>query len=137
MIFRRIFRKRTLAGVFLIGLIACTPQQTSGPTAAIESYLQTRITGDTQKLIAQSCKAWESGANLDADSIRNRNPKLDSVACQKTGQDGDTTLVNCTGKIITNYDGKDNAVELSKQTYKVVQEDGQWKMCGYAKSKQP
>jgi hypothetical protein len=53
------------------------------------------------------------------------------MACQVTGTDGATTLVACSGKIVTSYNGENTELDLTGRTYKAVQEDSEWRMCGY------
>ena len=41
------------------------------------------------------------------------------------------TVVECTGKIVYNYNGERNERDLGN--FLVTQENGEWKMCGEAK----
>ena len=56
---------------------------------------------------------------------------LDSVSCSQKGDDGQFTLVACQGKIVTTYAGETRNWDLAARNFKLVKEDGQWKMCGY------
>ncbi len=58
------------------------------------------------------------------------NATLDNVTCTKTGDDGDDALVTCAGQIVTTYNGENRSWDLG--TYRMTQEDGEWKMCGEA-----
>ena len=53
-----------------------------------------------------------------------------TLPARKRGTDGDTALVNCTGKIIASYNNEDQELDLSVRTYQVVQEGGDWLVCG-------
>ena len=57
--------------------------------------------------------------------------ELSNVSCKNAGTDGSATLVSCTGSINTTYNGEKNSLDLSRQTYKVVQESGDYHVCGY------
>jgi hypothetical protein len=131
--------KRSLVWLVLIligsaVLTACNQQQSDSPVSAVETYITTRNTSDTQKLVALACKAWESKATIEADSFRSRDPKLEGMKCTEAGKDGEYTIVKCEGQVITNYQGESRPFDLAARNFRVVQEDGRWKMCGYAAS---
>ncbi len=98
---------------------------------AIEGYLQALVAKDQNKVISLSCASWESQAQTEVDSFGAVTAKLDSLSCQETGKDGNKTLVSCKGKIVTTYNNENQEIDLSARTYQVVQEDNQWRMCGY------
>src|SRR5258706_5873116 len=127
--------KRTTM-IFLAGLVfglifvACGGQQQDGPVQAIENYIKLRVASDEAKMIAAACKDWESQARSQAASFKSMNAKLDGMQCSQSGQEGDFTIVKCTGKIVTTYGGESREWPLDKSNYKAIKEDGQWKMCG-------
>jgi predicted small secreted protein len=114
-------------------LAACGAQAGGGSPAvqAVQSYLQALVAKDATKLANQSCKAWESEATLEMDSFQAVTAKLQGLSCQETGKDGAATLVNCKGAIVATYNGENQNLDLSPRTYKVVQEGGEWRVCGY------
>jgi hypothetical protein len=110
----------------IVLVAACS--QTSDPGAAMVKYLEARAAADANAIRGLSCAAWESQAAMQADSFRSMNAELQDVTCQQSGTDGDATLVTCDGKIVTSYNGENR--EWALGTYRMVQEDGEWKMCG-------
>jgi hypothetical protein len=56
--------------------------------------------------------------------------RLEGLACEQTGTDGDTALVLCNGNIVATYNNEDQQLDLSVRTYQVVQEGGEWLVCG-------
>ncbi len=113
-------------------LAACGAQASGSPAVqAVQSYLQALVAKDATKLANQSCKEWESEATLEMDSFQAVTATLEGVSCQETGKDGSATLVHCTGNIVATYNGEKQNLDLSPRTYKVVQEDGDWRVCGY------
>ena len=104
--------------------------QAGDPGDAMVKYLQARAAADSTAIRSLSCAAWEGQAVLQADSFRSMNAKLDNVSCKQSGTDGSATLVTCTGQIVTTYNGENRTWSLA--TYRMVQEDGDWKMCGEA-----
>jgi len=114
-------------------LAACGAQAGgSSPAAqAVQTYLQALVTKDAAKLSNQACKAWESDATMEMDSFQAVTATLEGVDCQETGKDGSATLVNCKGSIVATYNNEKQNLDLSPRTYKVVQEGGEWRVCGY------
>ena len=47
------------------------------------------------------------------------------------GTDGAATLVNCKGNIAATYGNEVQKISLERQTYKVQQVGGEWRVCGY------
>jgi hypothetical protein len=103
----------------------------SDPAKAVEAYLQARAKPDVNQMIGLSCAAWEPQARLEATSIEGRQPKLEGLACQQAGAEGSTAFVACQGRIITSYDGEQREFDLAERQFKLVQEGGEWRMCGY------
>jgi hypothetical protein len=110
-------------------LVACAKE--GDPAKTVESYLKARVDSDADKLRNLSCPEWEAQAMLQADSFRSMNARLEGMSCRKNGEDGKYTLVSCDGKIVTTYaNGETREWELG--TYRLVEDDGEWKMCGEA-----
>jgi hypothetical protein len=120
---------RLILFLSLIVLIAAC-SQTGDPGAVMLKYLEARVAADANAIRGLSCAAWESQAAMQADSFRSMNAQLQDVTCQQSGTDGDTTLVTCGGQIVTTYEGENR--EWALGTYRMIQEDGEWKMCGEA-----
>ncbi len=112
-------------------LAACGGAPAGDPAQRIEAYLQARVKGEVERMIALSCAAWEPNARLEATSIRGRSPSLDALACRTDATEGNTAFVACSGKIITNYDGERREFDLAERQFKAIQEGGEWRMCGY------
>lgn len=119
----------SLATLVLTGCAAGSKD--NGAPQAVESYLQALVSGDADGVANLSCAAWEADAQVEVDSFAAVVARLENPACKVTGTDGDTTLVSCSGKIVANYNGEDQDINLDERTYQVVQEGGEWRMCGY------
>ncbi len=112
-------------------LTACSAsQKTDAPSKAVEDYLNALVAKDENRLPTLVCGDWEDDALIELDSFQAVTARLDNVSCKQTGTDGDTTLVNCTGKIIATYNNEDQDLDLSVRTYQVVQQGGDWLVCG-------
>ena len=62
------------------------------------------------------------------------NAELQGMSCRQSGQEGDYTVIECEGKIVTVYNGETREWDLGAFPYRMIQEGGDWKMCGYAES---
>lgn len=114
--------------VLAVVLVACA--KAGDPAKTVEEYLQARVSSDVNKMRQLSCAEWESQAILQADSFRAMQAELEGMSCKQKGKDGKYTLVTCEGHIVTTYNGETRQWPLG--TYKLVQEDEEWKMCGEA-----
>lgn len=113
-----------------LALTACASNSDSAPANAVENYLNALVAKDADRLATLSCGEWEDDALLELDSFQAVTARLEGVACEQTGTDGSTALVLCNGKIIATYDTEDQELDLSVRTYQVVQEGGEWLVCG-------
>jgi hypothetical protein len=111
-------------------LTACVSNNTNAPAKAVDDYLNALIAKDADRLSTLSCGEWEEDALLELDSFQAVEARLDGVACEQTGTDGNTALVLCNGRIIATYNNEDQELDLSVRTYQVVQEGGEWLVCG-------
>jgi hypothetical protein len=111
-------------------LCACASKMEDAPAKAVEDYLNALVAKDSDRLTTLSCSDWEDDALLELDSFQAVTTKLDGLACTQTGTVGDTALVLCKGKIIATYNNEDQELDLSTRTYQVVQQDGDWLVCG-------
>ena len=116
-----------LAGIILA---ACSSSNSDAPAQAVEEYLTTLVAKDADRLPTLVCGDWEDDALIELDSFQAVEARLEGLACQQTGTDGDTALVDCTGSIIATYNDEDQELDLSVRTYQVVQEGGDWLVCG-------
>jgi len=119
-----------LVGLTLI-LSACGGGNASkGATSAVEGYINALANKDQAALSANSCADWESDAMVELDSFQLVDVSVDNMSCQISGTDGDKTLVDCTGKLQMSYNGEPQELDLSARTYEVVNQGGNWLVCG-------
>jgi len=82
-------------------------------------------------MVNVSCNEWETNAKVEFDSFAAVRLELKDLACQEVEQKNDHSVVSCRGLIIANYGAEDLEINIADRTYKVVKEDGEWRMCGY------
>jgi hypothetical protein len=114
----------------ILAVSACASNTDNAPVQAVEDYLDALVEKDANRLTTLSCGEWEEDALLELDSFQAVTARLEGLACEQTGTDGDTALVLCKGNIVATYNNEDQQLDLSVRTYQVVQEGGEWLVCG-------
>lgn len=115
-----------LAGI----LLAACASNADAPAQAVQNYLEALVNKEADKLPALVCGEWEEDALIELDSFQAVTARLEDVSCSQTGADGDTALVLCTGNIVATYNNEDQKLDLSVRTYQVIQQGGDWLVCG-------
>jgi len=127
---RKLFLTVLVIVITTLSLTACASSKSNGPTKAVEDYLDALVAKDEDRLTTLSCGEWEDDALLELDSFQAVTARLEDVACEETGTDGDPALVLCKGRIMATYNNEDQELDLSVRTYQVVQEGDEWLVCG-------
>jgi len=118
--------------VSIILLVSCSGSSSSGAAAtAVQDYWQAMVARDLNQVIALSCTAWEAQARTEFNSFSAVTLKLEDVACAVKSQASGEAQVTCNGAIIANYGAEDLTIDIANRTYLVVNESGEWRMCGY------
>jgi len=112
----------------LLILAGCAEE--TDPSDVIVQYLEARISADTTRLQELTCAEFESQIPAQVASFQSIDASLEDAICSVNGEQSGMTLVECTGKIVYDYDGERNERELGN--YLATQENGEWKMCGEA-----
>ena len=120
-----------VVGLLLAGCQSGDAGDTSGAARTVEAYLQARVEENVEQMTLLSCPAWEAQARLEAVSFQSMDASLDGVTCEAGAAQGGSTLVNCQGQIVTTYQGEVREWSVAEHPYVVVQQDGEWRMCGY------
>lgn len=125
--------KQMLLGLSLLLVMvlaaACGSDAGAGdPAQTVERYLQAKVESDAETLSGLLCSEMEAVLEREIrtfDSVS--GVRLDGMSCT---QDGESTTVRCTGRILATYGAEET--EFPLVAYRVVQEDGEWKWCGEA-----
>ena len=116
--------------IVALPLAACGASNTDAPAKAVEDYLNALVEKDADRLSTLVCGEWEDDALIELDSFQAVTTRLEGLACEQTGTEGETALVLCNGKIIATYTNEDQEIDLSTRTYEVTQAGGDWLVCG-------
>lgn len=115
-----------LLGCSLLILSACA--DAGNPAETVQQYLQAKIDGDREALSTRLCTEMESLLDNEARSFATvTEARLEDAVCT---YDAESSSVSCSGAIVATYGTEATRFDLS--SYRVVQEDGEWKWCGEA-----
>jgi uncharacterized lipoprotein YajG len=131
---QRFFVILLLVGVMVLAN-GCSPQTitevVSPASETLAAYLNALTAKDETTLTALSCADWEANALLELDAFQSVETTLDGLTCQQNiAEDGSVTVV-CEGKIVASYTGEVQEFDLSQRTYHMIEEGGDWLVCGY------
>lgn len=117
----------------LLGLLlsACGQENADKSAQAIEGYIQALVAQDANRVISLSCADWEDDAQVELDSLTAVSAEIEGLSCQQTGLSGSEAQVTCLGKIVFDYDGEIQELELAGRIFVALDEAGEWRMCGY------
>jgi hypothetical protein len=127
--------KTLLLMVIIVVLLAACGGGDGAPAAAddaaaraVEAYLTAKVKVDQDGVRQLLCSEKEKDAETEATTFLGvTDPKLEGLKCTSLGDN----KVKCDGKITAQYGAETN--EFPLVTYRVVQEDGEWKWCGETK----
>lgn len=108
--------------IFLSGACSSRPD----PSPVVEQYMQAKISGDEAMIQALLCSELEQFLERETMTFATvSGVEIRGMSCQQVG---DTDTVKCNGEIIALYGTEENVFPLT--TYRMVEEDGEWKWCG-------
>ena len=118
----------SLLALTLILLLAACSNSGGDPAKTVERYLEAKVQGDEQVIRSLLCSELEANAFQEINAFTSvSGARIEGMHCQRID---DSDIVQCQGKIVATYGSEDTEFPLS--TYRVVQEDGEWKWCGEA-----
>lgn len=127
--------KQTSSVHFLLtfsALLVASCAAQSSPAVVVEKYLQAIVEKDVVEATNLSCLAWEEDAYAEASSFETVEVRLEGVTCKVVAEEGEFQQVSCGGEIVANYGGEDQDIPLASRDFYVIEEDGEWRMCGYS-----
>ena len=129
----KLYRFSIIVMIFILTsltLSACAGGQ-DAPAQAVEQYYQALVEKDQDRMVSRTGADVESQALLEFDSFVSDETTLANFSCETISQEGESAEVTCQGAISASYQGEAREFPLSGQTYLVVQQAGEWLMCGY------
>ena len=115
---------------FSVLLTACAAP-TSEAASTVEEYLSSLASHDGNQVSNLSCQDWETDALLEVDSFQLVNVTLEEVSCAVVNETAGEFEVQCTGAIVSTYNNEVTRIDLAGRVYRVIQEKGDFFVCGY------
>ena len=110
------------------GTPSAAPGSDDAAAKAVEAYLTAKVKVDQDGVRQLLCSEKEKDVETEATTFLGVDqPKIEGMKCASMGDN----KVKCEGKITAQYGAEKN--EFPLVTYRVVQEDGEWKWCGETK----
>jgi hypothetical protein len=112
--------------ILLLSLILLTACAGDDPAQTVENYLQAKVTSDADTIRALLCADMEANLEREIQTFSSvTGVEIEEMAC-KVDETGNK--VSCDGRIVALYGSEETEFPLT--TYRVIQEDGEWKWCG-------
>jgi hypothetical protein len=127
---KKIFSIIPLFFLLALLLLACS-QVDDIPARTVELYYQALVDQDQARMLSNSCADWETSAILEYDGFTTVKTELVDFTCQSIQQEDNIAYVTCEGAISASYDGEIRQFPLDEQTFSVINQGGEWLMCGY------
>ena len=117
--------------VLTLSFLISACDSSSRQAMVVEEYLNALVSKDATQLSTLSCAEWAPYAATEMNSFQAVTATLQDLTCETTGTEGDMTLVVCGGTIATTYNDEQQQIDLSLRTYQVVEQGGEYLVCGY------
>jgi len=114
--------------VFVAG---CGNQASDSASEAAKQYILALAEKDKPRVVSLSCNEWEESAILEVDALLSVGASVSNLECKIVDQNDSQADVVCTGNLDLTYNDEVRAIDLSRKTYSLSQEDGQWRVCSY------
>jgi len=126
--------KKVYIAVLFVGILlsACSGNASDNDAElATEEYIKALANKDKALITNLSCKEWEESAILEIDGLLSVDAEVNNLECFVTNKEGDNTLVVCNGSLDLTYNDEIRAIDLSRRTYYLQENNGQWQICEY------
>ena len=124
---KNVFLSIILLVVFLPG---CGNNQ-SLATQSVEEYFQAIVEKNQDMLVSKVCTSYEPNAMMDFNTFAIVKTSLENFSCQTTTTNENGYDVNCQGSLQAKFGDELRTFDLSKRTFQVVEENGNWLICGH------
>jgi hypothetical protein len=109
-------------------IVACSSPAGSDPAQTVERYMQAKADANVETISQLLCSEMEAVLERESRTFESvEGVRIEGMACQQVG---DSQVVTCEGAIVATYGTEDTEFPLA--SYRVVEEDGEWKWCGEA-----
>ena len=116
--------------VILSSIVGCRSKQSSA-VVSVEEYFQAIIEKNQSFLETKICEDYQMEAMMDFNIFALVETSMENFSCQAIGESGQFVHVECLGSINARFGEETRSFDLSKRTYLVVEQEGNWLVCGH------
>lgn len=111
--------------MLIMGLLAGCNAGEGDPVEIVESYLEAKVAGDAGLISSLLCTDMENLIERESRTFSSvSDVTIEGMSCSFDGE----SIVTCAGRIVALYGTEE--VDFPLTSYRVVQEDGEWRWCG-------
>lgn len=127
------FTVTLLAALVLVILAACSApkKDASGPVKPVEAFYNAIVTQNRDQIGSIACADWEKDALREVDAFMGVKSELKDFSCSVVEEGSDQAVVTCKGSIAASYGAEVQNFSAEGKNYKVIKEQGEWRVCGY------
>jgi hypothetical protein len=120
--------KKIIVVLMLVMLLAAACSSSADPAQTVEKYMQAKADADADTIRQLLCSEMEYVFERESRTFESvTDVHIEGMSCQQVGE---SQVVSCQGTIVATYGTEDTEFPLA--SYRVVEEDGEWKWCGEA-----
>ena len=116
-----------MLGIILAG---CSGDQALA-AESVETFFQAILEKDEALFRSAIYSDYESVAMMDFTSFAIVDTRIDNFSCVAEGETDGQVSVRCQGNLQANFGNEMRSFDLSSRIYQVVEENGQWQVCGH------
>jgi hypothetical protein len=114
--------------LIMLFVVACSSSSGSDPAQTVEKYMQAKADANADTIRQLLCSEMENLFERESRTFESvTGVHIEGMSCQQVD---DSQVVSCQGTIVATYGTEDTEFPLA--SYRVVEEDGEWKWCGEA-----
>jgi hypothetical protein len=98
---------------------------------SVEEYFQAIVEKNQDMLVSKVCTSYEPNAMMDFNTFAIVKTSLENFSCQTTTTNENGYDVKCQGSLQAKFGDELRTFDLSKRTFQVVEENGNWLICGH------
>jgi hypothetical protein len=117
--------------IFVMIISGCSENSSSSANETVNNYIIALAEKNKAQIVALSCKEWEESAILEIDALLSVESEVTNLNCKIVEESSTDIKVVCDGSLDLTYNDEIRAIDLSRRTYDLRYEDGQWRVCSY------
>lgn len=117
--------------VILLSACAAPKKGASDAVKPVEAFYNAIVTQNRDQIGSIACAAWEKDALREVDAFMGVKSELKDFSCTVSEEGSDQAVVTCKGAIAASYGAEITNFPVDGKNFKVIKEQGEWRVCGY------